>query len=258
MIKTMLENMPLTPQEQVIAQYITQHPDYILHHQAKELSAKIQVSAPTIIRFVKKLGFQGYHAFQLAYMQEYLLDTQRPISPLLSTSSIQDIIQILPQIYEQVFFRTQQALKTEAFVRTINYMIQAKRIDFYANDNNFAEIQSACLKLTTLGYRAQAFNTINQVYVDALNPAEVVAFVVSHTGKNQTMVDAAYYLRKKRIRVVAITSHEDPTLALICNESLYIDMPIYPYTGHILLYGIAIHYIIDVLITALSLRKPQS
>lgn len=59
------------------------------------------------------------------------------------------------------FLETQHLVKKEAFVRTLNYMIQAKQIDFYANDNNYSEVQSACLKLNTLGIRAQAFNTLS-------------------------------------------------------------------------------------------------
>ena len=170
-------------------------------------------------------------------------------------SHINDIIQILPKIYKHVFLETQHMIRKESFVRTINYMLQAKQIDFYANDNNFSQIQSACLKLNTLGIRAQAFNTINQGYVDSFQPQDVLSFVVSHSGKNQTMVDVAYYLRKKRVRVIAITGKIDPTLELICNESLYIDSSSHHAPSNIMLYGLSIHYVIDILVTALAIRK---
>lgn len=53
-------------------------------------------------------------------------------------------------------------------------MIQAKQIDFYANDNNYFEVQSACLKLNTLGIRAQAFNTLSQQYVETFQAEDVL------------------------------------------------------------------------------------
>lgn len=134
-------------------------------------------------------------------------------------------------------------------------MLQAKQIDFYANDNNYSEVQSACLKLNTIGIHAQAFNTLSQHYVETFKAQDVLSFVVSHSGKNQTMVDAAYYLRKKRSRVIAITGILDPTLSLICNESLYIDASLHHLPSSIMLYGLSIHYILDILIITLMQKK---
>ena len=200
MIKELFETITLTPQEKNVVQYIQEHPECLLNINAKELAKLTYVSSPTIIRLSKKLGFTGYHDFQLTYVQEYMLHQKNLSSRLTKESSIDDVIQILPQIYDQVFHETKNMIQKEAFVRTINYMLQAKQIDFYANDNNYSEVQSACLKLNTLGIRAQAFNTLSQHYVDTFQPQDVLSFVVSHSGKNQTMVDAAYYLRKKRSR----------------------------------------------------------
>ncbi len=197
MIKELFETITLTPQEKNVVQYIQEHPECLLNINAKELAKLTYVSSPTIIRLSKKLGFTGYHDFQLTYVQEYMLHQKNLSSRLTKESSIDDVIQILPQIYDQVFHETKNMIQKEAFVRTINYMLQAKQIDFYANDNNYSEVQSACLKLNTLGIRAQAFNTLSQHYVDTFQPQDVLSFVVSHSGKNQTMVDAAYYLRKK-------------------------------------------------------------
>ena len=108
-----------------------------------------------------------------------------------------------------------------------------------------------------MGIRAQAFNTLSQHYVDTFQPQDVLSFVVSHSGKNQTMVDAAYYLRKRRSRVIAITGVIDPTLSLICNESLYIDASLHHLPSSIMLYGLSIHYVLDTLITILMIKKDK-
>ena len=255
MIKELFETLTFTPQEKTVIQYIQEHPECLLNINAKELAELTYVSSPTIIRLSKKLGFTGYHDFQLTYVQEYMLHQKNLSSRLTKESSIDDVIQILPQIYNQVFHETKNMIQKESFVRTINYMLKAKQIDFYANDNNYSEVQSACLKLNTLGIRAQAFNTLSQHYVDTFQPQDVLSFVVSHSGKNQTMVDAAYYLRKKRSRVIAITGILDPTLELICNESLYIDSSLHHLPIPIMLYGLSIHYILDILISILTIKK---
>ncbi len=257
MISELFENTNFTPQEKVIIDYIKDNPQSIINNNAKELSKKIYVSSPTIIRFVKKLGFKGYLDFQLTYTQEYTLQTQQKNQRLTAQSSIHDIIATLPSIYQQVFIETEKLAKSEAFVRTINYMLQAKQIDFYANDNNYSEIQSACLKLNTIGIRAQCFNTLNTSYLANINPTEILSFVVSHSGSNQTMIDAAYALRKKRIRVIAITGKLSPQLELVCNESLYIDSFPHYLPHSIMLYGLSIRYIIDILYTSLYFKRTK-
>lgn len=255
MIKELLQTTQFTPQEHALVLYIQEHPDCILNLNAKELAQKTYVSSPTVIRFVKKLGFKGYLDFQLTYTKEFMMHETHKVAKITPESSIDDVVQILPDIYKKVLLETQHLVRKESFVRTINYMLQAKQIDFYANDNNFSQVQSACLKLNSLGMRAQAFNTINQSYVDTFHPQDVLSFVVSHSGKNQTMVDAAYYLRKKRARVIAITGKLDPTLELICNESLYIDASLHNVPGNIMLYGLSIYYIIDILVTSLCIKN---
>lgn len=255
MIKDYIQHIKLTPQETAIADYIQENPEAILQYNAKELSKLIYVSPPTMVRFIKKLGFQSYHDFQMTYSQEHSLFKSSTNHHIDHNSSVSDIIDILPDIYYYVFMETKKLTKKESFVRTINYMMEAKQIDFYANDNNYSEVQSACLKLSNIGIRAQAFNTLNSSYLEAIKPSDILAFVVSHSGNNQTMVDAAYALRKKRIRLIGITGKLNPTLELICNESLYIDSYHHHLPVGITLYGISIHYIIDVLYTSLYFKK---
>lgn len=257
MITELLTRKKLTPQEENIVKYIEEHPDCVVHHNAKELSQLMYVSPPTIIRFVKKLGFKGYIDFQMTYIQETTMYSQTKDRYIHSESSIDDIIDLLPDIYYHVLLETKKLTKKESFVRTVNYMLQAKHIDFYANDNNYSEVQSACLKLSTLGIHAQAFNTINASYLEAIEPSKTLAFVVSHSGNNKTMVDAAYALRKKRIRVVGITGKLSPDLELICNENLYIDSYAHHLPYGTMLYSLSIHYIIDILFVSLSLKKKK-
>jgi Transcriptional regulators len=258
MIEELIHRKKLTPQEEIIVQYIHQHPDCIPRNNAKELAQLMFVSPPTINRFVKKLGFKGYHDFQVTYIQEHMMYNQTKERRIDEKSSIQDIIETLPDIYYHVFMETKKLTKTESFVRTINYILQAQQIDFYANDNNYAEVQSACLKLSTIGIRAQAFNTVNAAYLEAIKPSDVLAFVVSHSGNNQTMINAAYTLRKKRIRVIGLTGRLSPDLELICNENLYIDSYPHHFPFNIMLYGLSIHYIIDILVTTLYFKKKRS
>lgn len=257
MIIDLLKKGNYTNQEQAVVNFIFENPEVILQVTAKSLATLTYVSAPTIIRLVKKLGFAGYPEFQLAYAKEYSQEKNNAIVPLTQNSSLSQIMEALPQIYSQVFQETNNIINKAAFIRTINYVLQADNIDFYANDNNHHVIQSACLKLNSLGFHAQAFNTINDHYIDSLNPKTAIAFIVSHTGDNQTMLDNARYLKAKGIRSIALTGYLYSKLGPLCNETLCIDLHVYPVPKELHLYGVSIFYILDVLITALALKKKK-
>lgn len=255
MIRELFDTISFTPSEKQIIEYIVNNPESIINNNAKELSHLCFVSSPTIIRFVKKLGFKGYNDFQITYTKEYMLKKRNTHLTINNDHLIEDVIDILPNIYEQIYLETKQMIQKETVVRVINYMLQAKQIDFYANDNNFSEIQSAVLKLNTLGFRAQAFNTMNHTYVSKSKPQDTLSFVVSHTGRNAAMTDVAYELRKRRFRVIAITGKANPTLDIICNESLYTSS--FNDYYDIMPYSISMHYLLDMLILILAQRKKQ-
>ena len=44
-------------------------------------------------------------------------------------------------------------------------------------------------------------------------------------------------------------------LELVCNEALYIDSSSHHLPHHIMLYGLSIHYILDILVTSLYYKK---
>ena len=216
MIQDLIENVKLTPQEQNIVDYIDRHPKEVMILNAKELSEKIFVSPPTMNRFIKKLGFSGYFDFQLTFIQEQNMAAETKHKRITKDSHVSEILDTLPLIYQHVFTETQKLTKTDTFIRTVNYMLQAKQIDFYANDNNYSEVQTIALKLNSIGIRAQVFNTINTVYLEHINPQD---------------------------------------LELVCNENLYIDAYSHHLPHSIMLYGLSIHFIFDVLYTSLYFKK---
>ena len=54
----------------MVAKYITDNYDNILHMTLKELSAAIGVSEATVVRFAKSLGYTGFYPFRTALKEE--------------------------------------------------------------------------------------------------------------------------------------------------------------------------------------------
>ncbi|KPG68791.1 MurR/RpiR family transcriptional regulator [Enterococcus sp. RIT-PI-f] len=257
MIFQQLEDITkFTFQEQAIAQFITEHPDRLIDLSAKDLANKSFTSPATVVRFCKKLGFKGYPDFQLKYVKEYTKKYERKnllLSPDLSSIEVSSYVSA---VYADTIQETKDLLNKDTLNRVINLLCHAPKIDFYASDINFPRVQSACLKLNNLNIHAQAFNSLNEFYISSSGAANAISFVISHSGKNQTMIDIAYKLRKSNRKTIAITSFLEKDLSLVCNESFYLYFSSNESFSAIQ-YGLSLEYILDTIYSCLVLKKSK-
>lgn len=255
MINEILKRGQYTNQEGAVVKYILENPETILHYSAKDLAKQAFVSAATISRLVKKMGFNSYIDFQLMYAKEYKHIQNDTLNTLSKNSSLMELTNNLSQVYSLIIDETKKIFNDQTFSRIINYALHADTIDFYANDINYQLIRDTSLKLNSLDFHAQAFNTIFDHYVSTINPQKAVSFIVSHTGSNQPMIDNALYLKNRGIRVVAITRFPASKLETVCHDTLYIDTHPYNLPKELQLYGISIGFLLDLLVAALAIKK---
>lgn len=252
-IQQLQKGTTFTHQEKAIVQFILENQAFVLDKTAKELAKLTLTSPATINRLCKKLGFDSYHEFQLQYVSEHAQAKKNDRTKLDVSASNIELSAIVEGLHRETVRHTQEMIKKESLNRIINRLVHSKRIDFYANDMNFIRVQGLCLKLSSLGINSQVFNTYNDFYIKTLAANDSVAIIVSHTGKNPVMINAAMELRKKNIYTIALTSNVDRKLDLLCNESLYIYSGTYELTS--LQYGVSVDYLLDVIYTCLVARK---
>ena len=86
-LQNLKNNNTLTSSEKAAADYILKNPDKVLKMTSRELAEQIYVSAPTIIRLCKKLGYESFTDFKMdlskATTDEYQKTTEQPVSRIL-------------------------------------------------------------------------------------------------------------------------------------------------------------------------------
>lgn len=257
MIIQLLKNYTnFTYQEKMIADYIIENPNCIFENNAKELGYKVYASSSTIVRLTQKLGYKGYPDFQLNYIRENSnIRTADFPTPLVDTP-IKSIPDYMAGYYDYTIKETKSMLSKESLVRIVNVIMNKKRLDFFASDINYCYIQAMCLKLNTLGIQAQAFNTINALYLRNMNPKETVTIIASHSGNNAALLEIANMLKKRKIPIIALTGRNNPELENLSNESLYISSS----NGELdsIEYGLSLEYLLNVLFAAIAQKTKKS
>lgn len=216
---------PLTAQEKHIVDYILNDPEVVFHSTAHELAQQTYTSASTIVRLCKKLGTKGYPDFQLKLALEY---QQQPSSPLRTPDhtiteqgNVLATIDSVPYLYHQALDETRRMLNAPVLVRIANWVKESARIDIYGSDMNYYLAQQACAKWNELGIAAVAHNGPNMHYLNTINTSQfILSFVISHTGENSSMIEAARVLKNMQRKVIAVTENNLSTLSRHCDETL--------------------------------------
>ena len=212
-----------TSHEKDVADYILANLDRIPAMSAGELAKASLTSKATVVRFSQKLGLEGYQELKLKLLEETSqqsrLDRILANEPITGSSSCDDIVNTLPVLYDKAVTNTRLALDKNSLTR-INRMHQsAECIDIYGTGISYFLAQSAAFKFGTLGVESSAYESINAHYLAARNRKKTVAFVISFTGANRSVIRMAKYLREgTRNYVVGILGPYSEAVRPWCHE----------------------------------------
>ncbi|MBM6842164.1 MurR/RpiR family transcriptional regulator [[Clostridium] spiroforme] len=74
-MKTVISTKKFTEREKIIAAYILENSEKVIHMSSRELARNTFTNATTIVRFVKKLGYSSYNDFKINYLYDLKNDT---------------------------------------------------------------------------------------------------------------------------------------------------------------------------------------
>lgn len=218
----------VTTLEQEIINAILEKPELVFTSTAHELAQITYTSAATIIRLCKKLGFTGYPDFQLQFALEYdpknLVEQQSDHARSQVTSqstSLTSIIEEVPYLYHQSLELTKASFDVIQLKRIADWIQGAERVDIYGTNTNYYVAEETSAKWNEIGIHAFAHNNANLHYLmNAPKQKPTISFLISNTGINASMMEAAKILQDHSKHIVAVTNDRNSPLAMLCNEVL--------------------------------------
>ena len=200
LIERLKEQVNFTSHEKEIARYILEHMDIVSGMSSKDLANASFTSKATVVRLCQKLGLAGYQEFKLKLVEEInqknRLSQMLEGEPITDRSSYTDIIHALPILYDKAVTNTRLALDKNTMNRINGVLQRAECIDIYGTGISYILAQSAVFKFATLGMECSAYESINGHYLAARRNKKTIAFLISFTGANRTVIQMAKYLRE--------------------------------------------------------------
>ena len=256
-----LEN--LTNQEKAVVDYINENPKALLEMNINELAMASFTSASTVTRLSKKLGTKGYGEMKFIYVSQYpemmKLKDSLKVVPFHQQSTIDDIIHTMPLIYSRAIDHTRSMLDRNTIIRVSNLMKQAQIIDIYGDGINFDIAQNICYKLDEVGITSNAYNSIQWSHCKRLQQEKIPSFsiLLSHTGKNPSMVDAAKRLKEHGMTTLSITGNVDKRLMNLTDYNLQIMVTENTLEFSNVIFTMSSLYVLDILVASLLVYNYQ-
>ncbi len=245
----------LNKSERKVAEAILRDPSAATRYSIAALARAADVSEPTVNRFCRGFSATGFPDFKIRLAQSIATGTPyvgQNVEPDDTVAEFTDKI-MLSTIAS--LDKARQALDPKALAIAIDYLIQAKQINFFGMGGSAPVALDAQHKFFRFNIPVMSYDdALMQRMVAAGSTVGDVIVVISYTGRTVDTVEIARLARANGATVVGITNPDSP-LAETCSVVLGVtapeDIEVYmPMSSRI------IHLaVIDILATGVTLKR---
>ena len=240
----MLNDLPRA--ERAFAQAVIESPSSWLCSTLSKLVYETGSSEAAIIRFCKRLGFNGINEFKIAISEasQTELDVDR------HTHSSLETLDIMREMYKSTLqiLNDTIAQGTDNYDKAVMSLMNAQSINFFGVGEAYITCMFGKLKFSKLGKLCTADGDPFQQYITAKNLGlKDVAIAISYDGATKTVCDCMRIARANKATTISIT-RKHPSVLL-----RYTELPLYSVVNDLTEAGekaarrISDQFIIDVL-----------
>ena len=240
----MLNDLPRA--ERAFAQAVIESPSSWLCSTLSKLAYETGSSEAAIIRFCKRLGFNGINEFKIAISEA----SQTELGVDRHTHSSLETIDIMREMYKSTLqiLNDTIAQGTDNYDKAVMSLMNAQSINFFGVGEAYITCMFGKLKFSKLGKLCTADGDPFQQYITAKNLGlKDVAIAISYDGATKTVCDCMRIARANKATTISIT-RKHPSVLL-----RYTELPLYSVVNDLTEAGekaarrISDQFIIDVL-----------
>lgn len=206
LIEALQNEAQLTDAERAIARFALAHPDEVWPMTTQELAEATATSKASVVRLCHKVGAESFQDFKLRLRDESTSRTRARAllgeEPIGQGTSYEQILQVLPALYESSVSATAERLDKRTVVRAASRILKARKVELYGTGIAHTCAELAAFKFEVLGIPCSVRTSLDEHHPFAdEHIRETVAIVFSFTGANlsaeriaHTMVEGGYYV----------------------------------------------------------------
>jgi RpiR family carbohydrate utilization transcriptional regulator len=252
-IRTQLDS--LSKSEKKVALAVLKNPDLAVAENITALAKNSQVSEPTVVRFCRALGYDGWHEFKLKLAQTLALALPDADAAPLQDDLAADLVSKICSRSINALLDLRNNLDPGAIERALDVLARANKIEFYGQGSSGIVAADAQHKFFRSGVPTVAYADphIHNIAASLLAKGDAVV-AISQRGNSTALLRSVQLARKAGADVIALCPSgtplaEEATVLVPIDLSFNID----PYTP--ISARLAHLVVIDILAVGLALKR---
>lgn len=252
-IRTQLD--ALSKSEKKVALAVLKNPDLAVSGNITALAKNAQVSEPTVVRFCRALGYDGWHEFKLKLAQTLALALPQLDEAPLQDDLAADLVNKICSRSINALLDLRNNLSPAAIDRALDILARASKIEFWGQGTSGIVAADAQHKFFRSGIPTVAYADphIHTISAALLQKGDAVV-AISQRGNSTALLHSVQLARKVGADVIALSPSGTP-LADAATALVPIDLSfnIDPYTP--ISARLAHLVVIDILAVGLALKR---
>lgn len=252
-IRTQIEI--LSKSEKKVAHAVLNNPDLAVSGNITALAKNAEVSEPTVVRFCRALGYDGWQEFKLKLAQGLALSVpgvdELPAQDDLAT----DLVNKICSRSINTLLDLRNNIDADAIQNAINVLSTANKIEFYGQGTSGIVAADAQHKFFRSGVPTVAYSDphIHSIAASLLKKGDAVV-AISQRGNSTALLRSVQLARNMEADVIALSPSGSP-LAELATILVPIDLSVNtdPYTP--ISARLAHLVVIDILAVGLALKR---
>lgn len=224
MFQTLVDNNIdiLTSTDKEIAIYISNNPKAVVNMTSHELAAILNVAQSSIVRFTKKIGYQGFKHMQYDLESQEGKSDDEEISRNDSTTVT---IRKIADQYQDVVNVTRLLNTDESIDKSVHLLHHSKKTIVHGKGNSslFAEyLSNHLLKMGCDSFSSTNNHTVLSLITNGSNNHFVeLIILISESGETKEILDIAKTAQQRKIPVVSLSRTGNTSLSKLSDIVLY-------------------------------------
>lgn len=225
LIKAITEALgELRKSERKVADYVLSDPASILNMRIIDLANHSQVSEPTVVRFCRALGYDGFQSFKLQ-LARYLGSSG--IYSQFSVSEADSIADVSKKVFDSTIgslIAVREELDITALESAIEALAIAERVEFYGFGASGSVAIDAQHKFFRLQVTAAAYTDPHIQHMSAISlKRNDVVVAISQSGRSTALIQSVKLAREAGATVIGLVPDNTP-VAELCAIPIHINV----------------------------------
>ncbi|WP_077927809.1 MurR/RpiR family transcriptional regulator [Wohlfahrtiimonas populi] len=201
----------LRKSEKLVADWIMSHPNDAASLSIGMLAKTVGVSEPTVIRFCRALGFDGYHVFKQELAGALNAGVPFIHSNVSESDNTKDIVNKVITQASAALLRTKESISVKAIDQAVKILMKSSNVLCIGHGASNVVALDIQQKLLRVGITVSVFSDhhVHSLAASLMKKKDVM-IAVSHTGRSQDILDSVAFAKENGASIISFTSKNSP------------------------------------------------